>query len=999
MRQLKLTGLLLGSAFSLHAQITGMLISEYVEGSSNNKYLELYNGTGSPVDLGGQNYSVEVYANGATSPTSVILLSGAVASGDVFVLAHPSATAWNGTPDQTSAGLNYNGNDAVALRKGGLLFDLIGNIGCMPDIEWGSGNLSTADNTIRRKPGACNGVTADPGNSGCPFPTLATDWDGFPTDEVSGLGSHTTTCTPIPTAAFSSAGSSVTEGNSGAVLHPVPVSMDVAPFVSVNLQVSYTGAGTATNGVDFSFTSATLTFTPSQTYPQTQSVFIPVIGDTQAEPNETLQLSLSVSSGVANLGLAVHTVTIINDDVPSTLYSQGDGSWSMPNGWNTMPDGSGVYVTDPNNTQGPSGPEYHCIIQPGHDITLPSTKGISTLLVMAGGSIKAATTASRYLEIYGNAVTVHGTMGAGAANDGIGLEFHASSATLGGTGTIDLNRIRKNGFTATNLTIARNTQLRYNLDAAIYNEIAGYPFNVTIQPGVALTVTRGDVSIDGIDGSNSSHRWGSVTVNGTLDIQLGDLYLRTDNATAGSQDIAYTVGPGGTLKVGGKIIGNQGSAGAAKAHLTLQAGAQLILSGPGEVMANIDPLRDPVTCQANSLVDYAGVSAQLVEDEFAYANLRSSAGSLKTLEGNTTVNGFLLLISGLVQLGAYDLTIGPGGQASGGSTASYVQTSGAGALKQTVSATTRLFPVGNSSFNLLTLTNTGVQDLFRVRVFDQVLSGGLSGQPLAGMVVNRTWVVEESAPGGSNATLSAQWNGNEELPGFTRSACYISRYTPSGWNGDTPGPAAGSNPYFRARAGLSAFGVFAVGSDEALPVEWLSFDARIVGEDVLLSWSTASEKGCAFFAVERRTAGTEFEEIGIVPGAGTTSEIHHYEFTDPSPFTLHPSPFYYRLRQVDHSGVFEYSQVRVVEFSNAGGEWIAFPNPATKWLNIRVSEEVADPLPVRLIDREGRQVKALVLPPGQKEWAIPLQGLAAGYYLLDVGRLGRERSWRWVGVF
>ncbi|MBK7406588.1 MAG: lamin tail domain-containing protein [Saprospirales bacterium] len=561
MRRLTLTSMLLGGMLSMQAQITDLLISEYVEGSSNNKYVELFNGTGSPISLAGSNYVVEVYANGATFPTSSITLTGVIASGDVFVLAHPSATAWSGTPDQASGALNYNGNDAVALRKNGQLLDLVGNIGCMPDIEWGTGLLSTADNTIRRKPGACYGVTIDPPNNPCPFPTLTTDWDGFPMDDVSGLGVHATICTPIPIVGFLSATSSLMEGNSGITNHSVAVVMDVAPTSPVTLLVANAGTGSATPGIDYVFSSTTLTFTPGGSYPATKIAVIPVVGDTQAEPDETVDLILSVTGGTADLGLTAHTVAIINDDVPSTLYSQADGSWQTPNLWNTMPDGSGVYVTDPNNTQGPTGPEYHCIIQPGHDILLPSTKGITTLLIQAGGTLKAGATTNRYLEIYGNSVLVNGIMGNGNANDGIGLEFHGPSATIAGTGTIDLNRIRKNGFTATSLTIARSLQLRYNLGAALYNDIAGYPFNVTIQPGVTVTVTRGDVSIDGVDGANSSNRWGAFTILGVLDIQLGALFLRTDNTTAGSQDIFYEIGPGGLVKVGGQVIGNQGVGG------------------------------------------------------------------------------------------------------------------------------------------------------------------------------------------------------------------------------------------------------------------------------------------------------------------------------------------------------------------------------------------------------------------------------------------------------
>src|ERR671916_415889 len=69
---------------------TDLFISEYVEGSSNNKAIELFNGTGSPVDLTAGGYQLQLYFNGSTTPTNVAL-SGTVAAGDAFVFAAASA--------------------------------------------------------------------------------------------------------------------------------------------------------------------------------------------------------------------------------------------------------------------------------------------------------------------------------------------------------------------------------------------------------------------------------------------------------------------------------------------------------------------------------------------------------------------------------------------------------------------------------------------------------------------------------------------------------------------------------------------------------------------------------------------------------------------------------------------------------------------------------------------------------------------------------------------
>ena len=99
---------------------TDLLISEYVEGSSNNKAIEIYNGTGAAVNLGAEGYKVEIYFNGNTTAGQSIGLSGTLSEGDVYVLANPSADATIlAAADQVSGGVLFNGDDAVVLRKGG----------------------------------------------------------------------------------------------------------------------------------------------------------------------------------------------------------------------------------------------------------------------------------------------------------------------------------------------------------------------------------------------------------------------------------------------------------------------------------------------------------------------------------------------------------------------------------------------------------------------------------------------------------------------------------------------------------------------------------------------------------------------------------------------------------------------------------------------------------------------------------------------------------------
>jgi predicted extracellular nuclease len=94
----------------------GIFFSEYIEGSSNNKALEIYNGTDFPVDLSAEGIKVMIFFNGNTSPGKTINLAGTIAVGDVFVLAHSSAVSdITDVADQVSGGGWFNGNDAVLL--------------------------------------------------------------------------------------------------------------------------------------------------------------------------------------------------------------------------------------------------------------------------------------------------------------------------------------------------------------------------------------------------------------------------------------------------------------------------------------------------------------------------------------------------------------------------------------------------------------------------------------------------------------------------------------------------------------------------------------------------------------------------------------------------------------------------------------------------------------------------------------------------------------------
>ncbi|WP_338751884.1 endonuclease [Bacillus sp. FJAT-52991] len=172
---------LLVPAFPLTAKAattaTDLIISEYIEGSSFNKAIELYNGTGKEIDL--STYTLEMHSNGATTATNKVNLTGTLESNDTYVIYHKDAA-----PEikkqgdlENSTVVNFNGDDPVVLRKDGAVVDSIGQAN-------GSKNNFGADVTLVRKSSVISGDT----NIEDAF--VATEWNSSTKDDVSNLGSH-----------------------------------------------------------------------------------------------------------------------------------------------------------------------------------------------------------------------------------------------------------------------------------------------------------------------------------------------------------------------------------------------------------------------------------------------------------------------------------------------------------------------------------------------------------------------------------------------------------------------------------------------------------------------------------------------------------------------------------------------------------------------------------------------------------------------------------------
>jgi hypothetical protein len=171
---------------------TDLIISEYVEGSGSNKALELYNGTGQAINL--KDYSLELYSNGSTSAIKLNLPDFSLSNGSTYVLVNGSAVATLKAKQNfsNSTVVNFSGDDAVVLKKGTVTIDSIGKIGERPTIGyWGTATVKTADQTLVRK----SNITTGDKNTADAFDPAA-EWESYPIDTFTNLGSHTMVVAP-----------------------------------------------------------------------------------------------------------------------------------------------------------------------------------------------------------------------------------------------------------------------------------------------------------------------------------------------------------------------------------------------------------------------------------------------------------------------------------------------------------------------------------------------------------------------------------------------------------------------------------------------------------------------------------------------------------------------------------------------------------------------------------------------------------------------------------
>lgn len=208
-----------------------------------------------------------------------------------------------------------------------------------------------------------------------------------------------------------------------------------------------------------------------------------------------------------------------------------------------------------------------------------------------------------------------------------------------------------------------------------------------------------------------------------------------------------------------------------------------------------------------------------------------------------------------------------------------------------------------------------------------------------------------------------------------------------------------SSCLFYAGGSNDGFSVTTSAPGIPLPIELLSFTARVESNKVVLDWITASELNNDFFNVQRSRDGLLFENIAQVDGAGTTNQKQYYSLTDELPFE---GRSYYRLLQVDFDGSYSFSGVvsaLVTEGNENDKVWI-YPNPVrlTDEIRLRYYSEKPENVLIEYVDPIGRFLRAeeISLKIGWND--IPLSNLfqTSGIYVVHLRSAARQYAFRLI---
>ena len=190
--------------------------------------------------------------------------------------------------------------------------------------------------------------------------------------------------------------------------------------------------------------------------------------------------------------------------------------------------------------------------------------------------------------------------------------------------------------------------------------------------------------------------------------------------------------------------------------------------------------------------------------------------------------------------------------------------------------------------------------------------------------------------------------------------------------------------------GVTPFGIdrlkMLINYNAVVPVELVSFNAFVTGSSVKLEWATATETNNKGFEIQRKSENTQWEKIGYIEGAGTTTEKRFYSFSDSY---SGQGTISYRLKQIDFDGTSTFSNVVNVNLSTPSEFKLNqnYPNPFNPSTTVSFTIPKATNVKLSIYNQIGQQVGELVnrnLEAGSYDYTWNAEGQSSGIYFYEL---------------
>ena len=267
-------------------------------------------------------------------------------------------------------------------------------------------------------------------------------------------------------------------------------------------------------------------------------------------------------------------------------------------------------------------------------------------------------------------------------------------------------------------------------------------------------------------------------------------------------------------------------------------------------------------------------------------------------------------------------------------------------------------------------------------VFGTADYGGFCGKSIVTgnyAITNSFWDITQS---GQSASSGGMGKTTQQMT--TESHTFPNFYTNAGW--DFYGESAnGTNEVWNINTSRNSgypFLTWQYPSDAPLPVELKSFTVTPIDLNVVLTWQTATEVNNYGFEIERSQAKESWSKVGFVTGNGNSNSPKEYTFSDQP---IKEGQYFYRLKQIDNDGKFEYSKVVEVNYKLPIQFSLEqnYPNPFNPSTIIKYSVPKTSKVSLKIFDQLGKQVTEVVneeQAAGNYEIKFNASGLSSGIY-------------------